>query len=86
MTGLKRKLQSARITDVNKKAQWFQALLKDTRQLDLPNAKNVNLNITPKTQKTTVDLVCINSPSAAANTAAASARVMRIPGVRNALN
>ncbi len=50
------------------------------------NAKTAQKSITPKTQKTTVDLVCRKLPSAAANTAAASARVMRIPGVRNALN
>jgi len=50
------------------------------------NAKTAQKSITPKTQKTTVDLVYRAILSAAANTAAASARVMRIPGVRSALN
>jgi len=34
MTGLMRKLQSARITNVNIKAQRFKASLKDTKKLD----------------------------------------------------
>ena len=38
MTGLKRKLQSARITYVNKKALRFKATLKDTKQLERATA------------------------------------------------
>ena len=34
MTGLKRKLQSARITNVKIKAKQFKTLLKNTRKLD----------------------------------------------------
>ncbi len=34
MTGLKRKLQSARITNVEIKAKRFKASLKDTKKLD----------------------------------------------------
>jgi hypothetical protein len=38
MTGLMRKLQSARITNVNIKAQRFKASLKDTKLLDYVTA------------------------------------------------
>jgi hypothetical protein len=86
MTGLKTKLQSARITNVDIKAQRFKALLKDTRQLDWVNAKTAQKSITPKTQKTTVDLVYNSISSASANTAAVSVRVMRILCVISALN
>ena len=44
------------------------------------------MHTTPQAQKTTVDLVCRKLPSAAANTAAVSAKVMRIPSVRSAVN
>ena len=86
MTGLKTKLQSVRITDVDIKVQMFKTLLKDTKKLERVTVKNVNLNTTPQAQQTSVDLVCGKLPSAAANTVAASVKVMRIPSVRSALN
>ena len=86
MTGLKRKLQSAKITYVYIQVQMFKFSLKDTKKQERVTVKNVNLNTTPQAQQTSVDLVCGKLPSAAANTVAASVKVMRIPSVRSALN
>ncbi len=56
MTGLMRKLQSARISNVVVKAQRFKASLKDTNKLDWATAKTVHVHTTPKTQKNAADL------------------------------
>ncbi len=79
-------MQCARITNVIIKAQQLKASLKDTRMLERATANHVNVLTALITQKTTVDLVYRSILSAAANTAAASARVMRIPCVRSVIN
>jgi hypothetical protein len=86
MTGLKKKLQSARITNVAKLMQLFQPSFKDTKKLDQAIVNHAKRNSTHLAVRSYVDYVCSYITSVPANTAAISVKVMHILSVSCAKN
>jgi hypothetical protein len=86
MTGLKRKLRSARISNVVKQIQTFKISLEDTKKLDQEIVTNATKHTTHLAVQFDVDHVCSYITSVPANTAASSVKVMHIPCVSCATN
>jgi len=86
MTGLKRKLRSARISNVVKQIQTFKFSLEDTKKLDQEIVTNATKHTTHLAVQFYVDHVCSNITSVLANTAAICVKVMNIPSVSCAKN
>ena len=86
MIGLKRKLQSVRISIAAIKAQAFKISFKDKKQLDQVFVTNATRHSTHLAVKSYVDHALSNVTSVPANTAAISVKVMHIPSVICAKN
>ena len=86
MTGLKRKLRSARISIANIKVKTFKPSLKDSKKLDQAIVTNATRLTTHLAVRSYVDHACSNITSVAVNTAAISVKVMHIPCVSCATN